>query len=55
MTAMLEIDGLYKAFGPVRAVNGITLSVGAGEVLDQNFGMAPSTLRHREQLTQPSV
>jgi len=33
MTAMLEIDGLYKAFGPVRAVNGITLSVAAGEVL----------------------
>ncbi|HFC04659.1 MAG TPA: ABC transporter ATP-binding protein [Rhizobiales bacterium] len=30
---MLEIDGLYKAFGPVRAVNGISLSVPAGEVL----------------------
>ncbi len=33
MTALLEIDGLYKAFGPVRAVNGISLSVPAGEVL----------------------
>ena len=33
MTAMLEIDGLYKAFGPVKAVNGISLVVPAGEVL----------------------
>lgn len=33
MAALLEIDGLYKAFGPVRAVNGISLSVPAGEVL----------------------
>ncbi len=30
---LLEIDGLYKAFGPVKAVNGITLNVPAGEVL----------------------
>jgi len=33
MTAMLEIDGLYKAFGPVKAVNGISLSVPGGQVL----------------------
>lgn len=33
MSVLLEIDGLYKAFGPVRAVNGISLSVPAGEVL----------------------
>jgi len=33
MAALLEIDGLYKAFGPVKAVNGISLSVPAGEVL----------------------
>jgi ABC-2 type transport system ATP-binding protein len=33
MTALLEIDGLHKAFGPVKAVNGISLSVPAGEVL----------------------
>lgn len=33
MTALLEIDGLYKAFGSVRAVNGISLSVPAGQVL----------------------
>jgi len=33
MTEMLEIDGLYKAFGSVKAVNGISLSVPAGEVL----------------------
>ena len=33
MAGLLEIDGLYKAFGPVEAVNGISLSVPAGEVL----------------------
>lgn len=33
MTALLEIDNLYKSFGAVKAVNGISLSVPAGEVL----------------------
>jgi ABC-2 type transport system ATP-binding protein len=33
MTALLEIDGLYKAFGRVKVVNGISLTVPAGEVL----------------------
>ena len=31
--ALLEIDGFYKSFGPVRAVNGISLTVPAGQVL----------------------
>ncbi len=30
---LLEIDGLCKSFGPVKAVNGISLNVPAGEVL----------------------
>ena len=30
---LLEIDGLFKSFGPVKAVNGISLDVPAGEVL----------------------
>jgi len=33
MTEMLEIDGLYKSFGAVNAVNGISLFVPAGQVL----------------------
>lgn len=33
MTALLEIDDLYKSFGAVNAVNGIRLAVPAGEVL----------------------
>ncbi len=33
MTGLLELDGLEKRFGPVVAVDGITLSVPAGEVL----------------------
>ena len=31
--ALLEIDGFYKSFGPVKAVNGISLAVPAGQVL----------------------
>ena len=33
MTAMLEIEGLVKHFGPIVAVDGITFTVGKGEVL----------------------
>jgi len=33
MTEMLEIDGLYKTFGAVKAVNGVSMSVPAGQVL----------------------
>ena len=33
MTEMLEIDGLYKTFGAVKAVNGVFLTVPAGQVL----------------------
>ena len=33
MTVLLEINDLHKAFGPVKAVNGISLCVPAGEVL----------------------
>jgi ABC-2 type transport system ATP-binding protein len=33
MTALIEADGLVKAFGTLRAVDGITLRVGRGEVL----------------------
>ena len=33
MSALIEADGLVKAFGTLRAVDGITLNVGRGEVL----------------------
>ena len=33
MEAMVEIDGLTKSFGPIKAVDAVTFSVGRGEVL----------------------
>ncbi|HEV7656482.1 MAG TPA: ABC transporter ATP-binding protein [Mycobacteriales bacterium] len=33
MTAALDVVGLVKHFGPIRAVDGVSLSVGTGEVL----------------------
>ncbi|MBL8671151.1 MAG: ABC transporter ATP-binding protein [Alphaproteobacteria bacterium] len=33
MTAMIEIDGLVKHFGPIRAVDGVSFQVARGEVL----------------------
>lgn len=33
MTPALEVDGLVKHFGPVRAVDGVSLSIAPGEVL----------------------
>lgn len=33
MASLVETDDLYKAFGPTKAVNGITLKVSKGEVL----------------------
>ena len=33
MSALIEAYGLVKAFGTLRAVDGITLNVGRGEVL----------------------
>ena len=32
MSALLEVNGLSKAFGGVRAVNQVTFSVAAGEL-----------------------
>lgn len=33
MTPLLQVDGLHKAFGRIKAVNGISLEVAPGEVL----------------------
>ena len=33
MTAMIEVEGLYKRFGAIQAVNGVSFTVGKGEVL----------------------
>jgi ABC-2 type transport system ATP-binding protein len=33
MGALVEANALYKSFGPIVAVDGISLSVGKGEVL----------------------
>ncbi len=33
MASLLEVTGLRKSYGPVRAVDGVSLSVGAGETL----------------------